>query len=131
MNPFEETKKLITTDWLEEIKSPYMVNRILSTSPDTFVAAVKINTAIQGMSRKDAPPLFNLIIPKNNYAPFFHYPTKEKKKNQKLLQKISEIFCVNHYHAKQIILIYKHHKINIAKILGLKNESNYGSLIKI
>lgn len=121
MNPkFEEVKKLIQTHWLEEIKYPFMTNKILSSSPDTFVSAFKINELTRKINKQDYATLFNILVSKRNYAPYFHYPKKKRQENPKLVSKICLTFNVNKYHARQIIKIFESKKMDPAKIFGLK-----------
>lgn len=120
MNPFEEVKKLITQTWIDKIESPFMVNRILSTSPETFLTSVKINQAMRNIPKKEIIALFNLMVQKRNRNPYFNYPKKDKKQSPKLLEKICYNFTVNEFHAKQILKIIESKGIQPETLFGLK-----------
>jgi uncharacterized protein YajQ (UPF0234 family) len=122
MNPFEEAQRVVTTQWLEEVQSPYMTTRILSSSPDTFVAAAMINQSVSRLPKQEVAALFNLVVPKSNRKPFFHYPKKGKAKGKKFLQKVCTTFGVNQYHARQIIEILRQHNPKPESLFGLKKD---------
>lgn len=121
MTPFEEATSLINDKWFD-VKNHYMVNRILSCSPNTFLSSIKINQYIFKLGKPELTALMNLCVKKSNYKPYFHYPKKLKLKERLLIKKICSVFCVNSQHAAQIVKIYRKMKLKPEEFFGLKKD---------
>lgn len=103
-----------------EITNPFMVNRILSFAPETCMQANDLNQHLSRLPKWAIRAFFNLAIPKNKRRRFFNYAKKGKKANRKLTAKIMEAFCVNEYHAKQIIELLIRENEQPERFFGLK-----------
>jgi hypothetical protein len=117
MNPFENVTQLFTEDDVD-IDSPFMVNRILSFIPETCTLAIRINRYSTRLPKWAIKACLNLSIQKRRRRPYIHYPKRGKVKNKILRAKIRQTFCVNDYHANQIIELLKN--------IGEKPEQYYG-----
>jgi hypothetical protein len=116
-NPFENVKQLFTEEDVE-IDSPFMVNRIISFIPETCVTAIRLNRYSTYLPKWAITACFNLCIKKRKRNPWIHYPKRGKSKDNKLRAKIRQVFCVNDYHAEQLI--------ELLKKMGEKPESYFG-----
>jgi len=116
---FAEVKKLLTEQDVE-ITQPYMVNRILSFAPEACLQTHELNRFVGRLPTWATDPLFNLVIPKNARRGFFRYARKKKKYEPKLIAKICETYCVNEYHAKQIIEVLRRQNKKPESFYGLK-----------
>ena len=119
MNPFDEVK-LLLSEKDAEIKNPFMVNRILSFTPEAVLQARDINNHLSRLPKWAIRPLFNLVVPKSNRRWYFKYARKSKTRSKKLLEKIRTTYCVNEYHARQIMEILKRENIAPERLFGLK-----------
>ena len=117
MSPFDIVKKLFTQNDVP-VNSPFMVNRILSFMPETFELSIRMNRFATRLPPWAVSACYNLSIPKRRRYPYMRYAKKGKTKEVKLKAKIRRTFCVNEYHANQIIELYRK--------LGEKPESYYG-----
>ena len=99
---FNEVKKLLSEEHAET-KNPFMVNRILSFMPETCMKSNEVNQYIGRLPDW----AMNLVMPKNNRRTYFKYLGRKKKKDKKLTVKIRQTFCVNEYHAAQIIEVLR------------------------
>jgi len=119
MNPFDSVKQLFQEEDVE-VESPFMANRILSFLPETCITAIRLNRYSTYLPRWAINACFNLCVPKRKRLPWFRYAKKSKGMNPKLTAKIRQAFCVNEYHAKQIIELYNKMDENPASYFGLK-----------
>ena len=120
-NPFFAEVKQLLSEKHAEIKYPFMVNRILSFTPEACMKANEVNPYVGRLPDWAINPLLNLVIPKNNRRTFFNYiGKKKKKKDKKLTNKIRQTFCVNEFHAKQIIEILRAANKHPERFYGLK-----------
>lgn len=97
-----------------------MVNRILSFMPETCMKANEVNPYIGRLPDWAINPLLNLVMPKNTRRKYFNYIGKKKKKDKKLINKIRQTFCVNEFHAKQIIETLRVANKHPERFYGLK-----------
>jgi hypothetical protein len=118
-NPFENVKQLFQEEDVK-IDSPFMATRILSFIPETCITAIRLNPYSTYLPRWAINACFNLCIPKRKRLPWFHYAKRGTAKDKKLKAKIRQAFCVNDYHAKQIIELYNKMDENPASYFGLK-----------
>lgn len=115
-NPYDEAKRLFTEEDVE-IGSHWMVNRLLSFSPASIMFSIKINQASWKVPQKYLDALFN-CCPKAQRAPWLRYAKRKKEVEPKLVAAISKHFCVNKYHADQII--------DLLRLQGEKPETYFG-----
>lgn len=116
-NPFDTATKLFTEKNVK-IKAPYITNKILSYQPQTILLSIKLNKFIGYLPSWATNALFNMGVKKQGRRPYLQYIKKTKEKDVKLLKKISQTFCCNTYHAKQII--------DILRKMGKRPESFFG-----
>jgi len=119
MNPWDEAKRVVTDRGKLDIKSPWMVNKILSFSPVTLMDAINLNE-VMGKLRPEHINLIFECFPKRNKAPFFRNIRKEKEAEPKLVEKICKHYCVNKYHADQIIDLLREQGEHPESHFGLK-----------
>lgn len=118
-NPFDNAKQLFQEEDVK-VEAPFMVNRVLSFIPETCVTAIRLNRYSTYLPRWATNACFNLCVPKRKRAPWIRYAKKAKVKEKKLKAKIRQAFCVNDYHAQQIIELYNKMDENPAGYFGLK-----------
>ena len=119
-NPFEEVLNLITSKEDVEVDSPFFVNKILSYQPDSVLMAIEMNKYIGKIPKWLTDKLFNLGVKKRRGKPWLNYPKKGVKKGNLLRSKICRHFCVNNYHADQIIELLRNYGEEPEKFFGLK-----------
>lgn len=117
-SPFTIAAKLLTEKETTPIKDGYMINKILSYQPETLLASIKLNKFSTSLPSWATTAMFNLCIPKQRGRPYLQYIKKKKEENVILLKKISQVFCCNTYHAKQITEIFRR--------MGKRPESFFG-----
>jgi len=117
-NPFDETKALFTKYERLEVIRPFLVVKLLSMLPATFLLAIQVNDLSNGMPKY----LMNYIlwhgVPRRKNPGQLRFIKRKKKEEVKLKQKISETFCTAPYHTNQII--------DLLRRQGVKPESFYG-----
>ena len=119
INPFNNVIELLTSKNDVDIDNEFMVNKILSYQPDTVLWAIEINKYIGKIPYWAIKRLFNIGVHKKPSKPWLRYPKKKVKLKDKLLRKkICIHFCVNEYHANQII--------DLLKNIGKKPERYFG-----
>ena len=116
-NPFTTVNRLFTEKNVP-IDNGYLVNRILSFQPETLFLSTELNKYSTGLPDWATMPLFNLRIKKRKRQPYLQYIKKEKEKDVILSKKISQIFCCNKFHTKQII--------DILQKMGKRPEEYFG-----
>lgn len=119
MNPFEEVKQLMAGDDAP-VTNPYMVNRILSFAPECILQVNEVNQHLSRLPKWAITPLFHLAIPKTRQRKYFKYAKKKKAGSKKLMAKVRQAFCVNEYHAKQIIEVLQRENEAPERFFGLK-----------
>lgn len=119
-NPFDIVSELITEEKVEIKSSQFMVNKILSYQPLTALTAIELNKYIGRLPYWAVDSLFNTTVPKRKRRPYLYYPKREKLKEKKLRSKIRKVFCVNDFHAKQILEILRLKGHHPEKMFGLK-----------
>lgn len=117
-SPFEEAKALLTGEKVTT-SAPFMVNRILSFTPMSFIHALEHNR-VMGRIPKAWSDLIFQCVPTTKRAPYLKYAKKKKEKEPKLVQKVCDHFCVNKYHADQIIDILRRQGESPEALFGLK-----------
>lgn len=119
MKPFDNVKVLMEEE-CAEVENAFMVNRILSFAPECFLGAAAVNRHTGRLPYWAIRGLFNLAIPKNANRKYFKYAKRKRVIDQKLIGKIRRAFCVNEYHAKQIIEVLRRENRQPERFFGLK-----------
>lgn len=120
-NPFDEVKALFSKEYgTINVIRPFMVIKLLSFLPSTFMLSVKINNHLNGMPKWLINKILNIGVPKRNNKVFLRYPKKIKKTDVKLRSKISETFCTSPYHSNQIIDLMRMQDEKPEEYFGLK-----------
>jgi len=120
-SPFDEVQNLITSKEEVEILNTFFVNKILSYQADNILFSIDLNRYIGRIPKWATDKLFNLGIKKRRSKPWLNYPKKDKKVKEKILQmKVCRYYCVNAYHAKQIIELLRNYGEEPEKFFGLK-----------
>lgn len=120
-NPFDEVKALFSKEfgYLEVIR-PFMVIKILSFLPSTFILAKDINERLNGMPNWLVNPILNVGVPKRKKKVYLSFPKRTKKGDVKLRQKVAETFCTSPYHTNQIIDLLRLQDEKPEEYFGLK-----------
>lgn len=119
-NPFTTATKLLTEKGITPIENGYMVNKILSYQPENLLISIKLNKFSTNLPSWATTALFNLCASKQRNQPYLQYIKKTKEKDPQLLKKISQTFCCNAYHARQIIEIFRQMGERPESFFGLK-----------
>ena len=113
-NPFDIAIMLMYSDGKErkkedvEIGNEFFTNRILNHQPDTVLWSIELNKYIGRLPYWAIKKLFNIGVYKKSGKPWLRYPKRKGKLKDKILRKkICKYFCVNEYHANQIIHLLK------------------------
>lgn len=117
-NPFTATTRLLSENEIVPIENGYLTNKILSYQPATILPSIQLNKFSTTLPSWAITALFNLYVPKQRNRPYLQYIKKIKEEDVILLQKISQAFCCNKFHARQIVDIFKQ--------MGKKPESFFG-----
>jgi CTP:phosphocholine cytidylyltransferase-like protein len=117
MHPFEEVKAIYTGEEIE-LKNVYMVNRIFSFLPQTFLISADINNYLNKLPSWAINSIYRNCIPTKKSTPFIPYQKTTQKIDQKLVQKISNYLCCSDEHARQ--------SIDVLRLQGHKPESFFG-----
>jgi len=105
---------------IEKIKSPYMVNRILSFS-SYMVLSFKMNKYIGRIPEWATRAVYlNNIKKRKSGAPRIPYQGRSKKEEKKLVQKISQALCCSERHSKETIQLLRKLKYKPEQFFGLK-----------
>lgn len=120
-NPFDEVKALFSKEYGKiKLVRPFMVNKLLSFLPSTFLLAKDVNEHLNGMPKYLYNMILNIGVEKKEGDVYLRYPKKIKKTDEKLRQKISETFTTNYYHSNQIIDLLRKRGVNPEEYFGLK-----------
>ena len=120
-NPFDEVKALFSKEYGNiEVIRPFMVVKILSFLPSTFMLSVSINEQLNGMPKWLVNKILNLGVPKRNKKVYLRFPKRVKKGDVKLRAKIAETFCTSPYHSNQIIDLLRLQDEKPEEYFGLK-----------
>jgi hypothetical protein len=119
-NPFEDVKKLFNGEEIK-VSSPFVVNKILSFSPITFILVRNHNKVIGKIPKSWSDKIFQCVT-KRNKIPFIRYAKKRRETEKKLIQKICCHFVVNEYHAIQTIDLLRRQGEEPEKYFGLKRN---------
>ena len=120
-NPFDEVKALFSKEYGNiEVIRPFMVVKILSFLPSTFMLSVNINEQLNGMPKWLVNKILNIGVPKRNKKVYLRFPKRVKKVDVKLREKISETFCTRPYHSNQIIDLLRLQDEKPEEYFGLK-----------
>lgn len=117
MNPFD-TVKAIYTGQKCKLKNTYVVNRIFSFLPQTFLASKAVNDYASHLPPWAIKGIYDSCIEKKKSSPFVPYQKAVKQNESKLVTKISEHLCCSNAHATQTIALLK--------LEGYKPESFFG-----
>lgn len=117
---WEEVKRVYTgQDY--SLDNPFMLNRLLSFVPETFLLAEDVNRYL-GLPKWAIRALYNACIKRKNNAPYISLPKKIALKDKVLTQKISSQLCCSEVHARQTIELLKRCGHKPEKFFGLKKD---------
>lgn len=117
MNPFEEVKALYTGNKID-LQSPYMVNRILSFLPDTFIISQEVNNYLSKLPAWAVQAIYKACIKPHHSTPYIPYQKVMRYKDVLLTEKIATHLCCSSTHARQTI--------ELLRLQGYKPESFFG-----
>jgi len=115
---FEEVNA-IYDHTIEKIKSPYMVNRVLSFS-GYAVLSYKMNKYIGRLPEWATRRIYLTNIKKQKNPPYIPYIGKIKQTDKKLVAKICRALCCSERHAKETIQLLRIYKHKPEQFFGLK-----------
>jgi len=118
-NPFEETIRVLDGN-PAPVKNLYMVNKILSFLPLTAIMSIKLNSILNGAHPDLIQKMFRCFPRKRSRYLRLNYARKKKELEPKLVERVCRQFCVNKYHADQIIDLYRLYGQEPEKFFGLK-----------
>lgn len=117
MNPFEEVKQVFTTKDFQ-LKEPWMVNRLLSYVPETFLLSASINRFMGYIPAWATIETYRHCIRKRRRAPFIKYAKAKKERDKMLVKKVCSHLCCNKTHATETI--------EMLRVCGHKPEQFFG-----
>ena len=121
MSIFDETKKIFLSKNFT-LTNPYMVNRLLSFLPQTFVLSTLTNRYIGKIPRWAIYSIYKNCVPKyrGSGAPNLYYEGKKKKKEVILTQKVANHLCCSTKHAEETIATMRKCGHKPEEFFGLK-----------
>ena len=121
-SPFDIASRIFIENDVEIEGNEYMLTKILSFQKSTILFSIEANKFISQLPPWATKQLFNLGVKKQKNKPYLRYIKKGKQQSPQLIKKISQTFCCNQHHAKQIIDIVKLMKKDPAACFGLKQN---------
>ena len=117
MNPFETVKSIYTGEKVR-LQNQFMVNKIFSYMPETFLLSTQINNYIHKLPSWAILGIYKAGITTRKPAPFIPYEKAVKVESPQLVKKISAHLCCSTTHALQTI--------ELLRLQGYKPESFFG-----
>ncbi len=119
MSIFDDVKNIFTgIDF--KLSSPYMINRLLSFVPETFVLSANVNRYLGRLPDWALKSIYYNCIPKRRAAPFINYAKTPKHTDQRLVEKIEGALCCSTFHAQQVLKILQLYGHKPHEFFGLK-----------
>ena len=119
MTPFEEVKAIYTGEKIE-LQHSYLVNRIFSFLPQTFLVSSEVNKYITQLPNWAIASIYKNCIPTKKSSPFIPYQKAIKKNEIILTEKISTHLCCSDEHARQTIDVLRRYGHKPESLFGLK-----------
>lgn len=103
------------------IKNPYIINRMMSSIPQTVLLSIRINRYIGNVPSWGIKGIYFNSIKKRKGLPSEpkHY-WKKKGKDVELTKRITRHLCCSEMHAKETITLLRKMKAKPEKFFGLK-----------
>lgn len=119
MNPFDELKLIfVTKDF--KLENPWMVNRLLSYIPETFMLSSYMNRYIGYIPAWVFIETIRYCIKKRGRAPFIKYAKPKKIREKQLIRKVCSHLCCNEQHAIETIEVLRKEGYKPEQYFGLK-----------
>jgi hypothetical protein len=119
-NIFDEVKALYTGQNYS-LANPFMLNRLVSFVPETFLLATDVNRYL-GLPKWAIRGLYSASIKPKHNAPYISLPKRKKVIEKQLTHKVSAHLCCSEMHAKQTIELLKRCGYKPEKFFGLKKD---------